>query len=96
LQPSADPVLCELLAALNSRPELRAGLIGHTDAVGAPAHNQDLSARRAATVLTWLVQHGIAAGRLQSSGVGAAQPIADNNAEPGRALNRRVEVKALN
>ena len=96
LQPSAEPVLRELLAALTSRPELRVDLIGHTDAVGPAAHNQDLSARRAGTVLTWLVQHGIAASRVQSSGRGSKDPIADNNSELGRALNRRVEVKALN
>jgi outer membrane protein OmpA-like peptidoglycan-associated protein len=96
LQPSAEPVLRELLAALNSRPELRVDLIGHTDAVGSAAHNQDLSTRRAATVLTWLVQHGIVPSRLQSSGRGSTEPIADNTSELGRALNRRVEVKALN
>ena len=96
LQPSAEPVLRELLAALNSRPDLRVSLAGHTDAVGSPAHNQELSARRAATVLTWLVQHGIVASRLQSSGLGSKEPIGDDSTEPGRALNRRVEVKALN
>ena len=95
LQPSADRVLRELLAALTSRPELRAGLIGHTDAMGSAAHNQDLSARRAAAVMAWLVQHGVASFRLQSSGRGSAEPLADNASELGRALNRRVEVKAL-
>ena len=96
LQPSAEPVLRELLAALTGRPELRVSLVGHTDAAGSPPQNQDLSARRAATVLTWLVQHGIVASRLQSSGLGSKEPIADNGSELGRALNRRVEVKALN
>ena len=86
----------ELLAALNARPDLRVNLIGHTDATGAPAHNQDLSARRAATVVAWLVQHGVPPSRMQSGGLGASAPIADNATELGRAQNRRVEVKALN
>jgi uncharacterized caspase-like protein/outer membrane protein OmpA-like peptidoglycan-associated protein len=96
LQPSAEPVLRELLAALSNRPELRVSLVGHTDAIGSAAHNQELSARRAATVLAWLVQHGVVPLRLQSSGLGSKEPIADNNSELGRALNRRVEVRALN
>ncbi len=96
LQPSAEPVLRELLVALDNRPELRVSLIGHTDGMGSPAHNQDLSARRAATVQTWLVGHGVGQSRLQSSGVGSREPIADDNTELGRALNRRVEVKAVN
>ena len=96
LQPSAELVLRDLLAALNGRPELRVDLIGHTDAVGSASHNQDLSARRAGTVLTWLVQHGIVPSRLHSGGRGSTEPIADNKSELGPALNRRVEVKALN
>lgn len=95
LQHSAEPVLRELLSALNSRPELRVDLIGHTDAVGSAAHNQDLSARRAVTVYTWLVQRGVDPSRLRSSGRGFAEPIADNASVVGRALNRRVEVRAL-
>jgi outer membrane protein OmpA-like peptidoglycan-associated protein len=87
--------LRELLSALNSRPELRVDLIGHTDAVGSAAHNQDLSARRAVTVYTWLVQRGVDPSRLRSSGRGFAEPIADNASVVGRALNRRVEVRAL-
>lgn len=95
LQPGAEPVLRELFTALSSRPDLRVDLIGHTDAVGAVAYNQDLSARRAATVQAWLVQRGITPSRLRSSGRGFAEPIGDNGSDAGRALNRRVEVRAL-
>jgi outer membrane protein OmpA-like peptidoglycan-associated protein len=95
LQPNAEPVLRELLATLNSDPGLRVDLIGHTDSTGTSPHNRDLSERRAATVYAWLVRNGIARDRLRSSGRGMAEPIADNGTPEGRALNRRVEVKAL-
>jgi outer membrane protein OmpA-like peptidoglycan-associated protein len=96
LQPSSDKVLNELLSTLTASPELRVDLIGHTDSVGNGPHNQDLSERRAAAVYLWLVQHGIARERLHSSGRGFLEPIATNDTDQGRALNRRVEVKALN
>jgi outer membrane protein OmpA-like peptidoglycan-associated protein len=96
LQSSSDKVLKELLAALQQSPELKVDLIGHTDSVGNSQHNQDLSERRAASVYLWLSQHGIARERLHSSGRGFLEPIATNDTNEGRALNRRVEVKAVN
>jgi outer membrane protein OmpA-like peptidoglycan-associated protein len=96
LQPSSTPVLSELLAALSQRPELKVDLIGHTDDTGSDAHNQDLSRRRAAAVYLWLVEHGISRERLHSEGRGFLEPIATNETAAGRALNRRVEVKAVN
>lgn len=96
LQPSSDPVLKELLATLQASPALKVDLIGHTDSVGSGPHNQELSERRAATVYLWLVQRGIARERLHSGGRGFLEPIAANETNEGRALNRRVEVKAVN
>jgi outer membrane protein OmpA-like peptidoglycan-associated protein len=95
LQPSAEPVLRELLTTLQNDPGLRVDLIGHTDSNGSSAHNQDLSDRRAATVYLWLTRKGIARDRLRSSGRGFTEPLADNATAEGRALNRRVEVKAM-
>jgi outer membrane protein OmpA-like peptidoglycan-associated protein len=95
LQPSSAPVLDELATTLKAIPDLKVDLIGHTDAVGSDAHNQDLSKRRAASVYLWLVQHGIARDRLQSEGRGFLEPIATNETADGRALNRRVEVKTI-
>ena len=54
--------------------------------------NQGLSQRRADSVKTFLVQQGIASGRIVSSGKGERQPVADNQSEGGRQQNRRVEV----
>jgi outer membrane protein OmpA-like peptidoglycan-associated protein len=95
IRPDAERVLQELLAALRDDPALRVELVGHTDATGGPVHNLDLSVRRAQSVQQWLVAHGIAANRLRSSGRGMTEPIAANDTADGRALNRRVEVRAV-
>ncbi|MCW2241613.1 LCCL domain-containing protein [Azospirillum canadense] len=95
LQPNAEPVLRDLLKALRGDPGLRLELVGHTDATGTAGHNQDLSERRALTVFTWLARNGIERDRLKASGHGRMEPIADNETAQGRALNRRVEAKAL-
>jgi outer membrane protein OmpA-like peptidoglycan-associated protein len=89
-------VLQELLATLQGAPELKVELIGHTDSQGSAPYNLDLSQRRAAGVYLWLIQHGVESGRLRSDGRGLMEPIADNDTDAGRALNRRVEVKAIN
>jgi outer membrane protein OmpA-like peptidoglycan-associated protein len=94
--PSSEPVLQELLATLKGDGALRVILIGHTDNQGSAPYNLDLSQRRAAAVYLWLIQHGMDSGRLRSDGRGLMEPIADNATEWGRALNRRVEVKAMN
>ena len=94
--PSSEPILQELLATLQGDRALRVELIGHTDSQGSAPYNLDLSQRRAASVYLWLVQHGVESGRLRSDGRGLMEPIADNATDSGRALNRRVEVKAVN
>jgi outer membrane protein OmpA-like peptidoglycan-associated protein len=93
--PSSEPILQELLATLQGDGTLRVMLIGHTDNQGGAPYNLDLSQRRAAAVYLWLIQHGVDSGRLRSDGRGLMEPIADNATEWGRALNRRVEVRAI-
>jgi outer membrane protein OmpA-like peptidoglycan-associated protein len=64
---------------------------GHTDNTGAMDYNQGLSERRASAVANYLgSHHNIAAGRLLLKGYGETKPIASNDNEKGRALNRRV------
>jgi outer membrane protein OmpA-like peptidoglycan-associated protein len=92
----AVPVLIELRDALRADPEMRVAVIGHTDNVGGPAANRPLSQRRAEAVRTWLAAQGIEAGRLRAEGRGQDQPIAENNTEIGRALNRRVQITRVN
>lgn len=68
---------------------------GHTDNVGRAAANTRLSLRRAEAVRTALISRGVAADRLVAQGVGAADPIATNGSEQGRARNRRIEIRTL-
>lgn len=68
-------------------------LSGHTDAKGSDSYNQNLSERRAASVRQYLVGKGIASSRMTSVGHGESQPVATNETDEGRALNRRVELK---
>ena len=90
---SSGPALDRLLAALQAAPGLAVDIEGHTDADGSDAYNLDLSARRAASVVAWLVQRGIAPARLGPVGKGEAEPVAANTTADGKALNRRVEVR---
>ena len=70
-------------------------IIGHTDNMGTDEYNQNLSIRRSAAVVTWLVAKGIKRDRLISSGFGSSQPISTNFTSLGRSQNRRVEIKVL-
>ena len=91
LLPSSIVELNKLLELLNSNPETRIQINGHTDNVGSVEDNQSLSEARANAVMNWLIEKGINAGRLKSSGFGESRPIADNDTEAGRASNRRTE-----
>jgi OOP family OmpA-OmpF porin len=78
---------------LADNPGMTIALVGHTDAVGALDGNIRLSKRRAASVRDRLVEaHGIAANRIEAEGVGYLAPIASNQSDETRGLNRRVEV----
>jgi outer membrane protein OmpA-like peptidoglycan-associated protein len=84
--------LNRLVGFLNQNPGRKVEVEGHTDNVGSEDANLGLSQRRADSVKSFLVQQGIDAGRVVSSGKGEHQPVSDNESEGGRQRNRRVEV----
>jgi OmpA-OmpF porin, OOP family len=92
LKPESDAVLEKVHDLLGKDSALKLEVQGHTDDVGTDAYNQTLSEARAASVVAWLTQHGIASGRLSSKGYGKMMPVADNKTDEGRAKNRRVEI----
>ena len=93
VKPESAPALEEVVKLLKQNAAMKVYVVGHTDNVGAAAGNLDLSKRRAAAVAQMLVtKYGIAAGRLESFGAGPYAPLASNDNEAGRALNRRVEL----
>lgn len=95
LLPESYPELLRLVAVLNANPQLEIKLLGHTDNVGDPAKNQILSEQRIQTVMTYLQRAGIAAARLSGQGFGGTKPIAPNDQEATRQLNRRVEFEIV-
>jgi outer membrane protein OmpA-like peptidoglycan-associated protein len=70
-------------------------IYGHTDSTGSEAYNQDLSERRAGSVADYLETRGVRGARIGTRGFGELQPIASNDTEQGRAVNRRVEIKIV-
>lgn len=77
---------------LNQYPETTMMIAGHTDSVGSESSNQVLSERRAEAVKNALTAQGVSSSRMRTVGYGEGQPIADNNTEAGRQMNRRVTV----
>jgi OmpA-OmpF porin, OOP family len=94
--PDSFPMLQEIANLLKANPGIKKMSInGHTDNRGGADLNKRLSQSRAESVMRWLTQHGVEAGRLEAHGYGLEQPIEDNNTEQGRAANRRVEFKIV-
>jgi outer membrane protein OmpA-like peptidoglycan-associated protein len=77
---------------LNQYPDTSIQVAGHTDTTGSEQTNQVLSERRAENVKNALVGQGVNPSRITTLGFGESAPIADNNTEAGRQLNRRVVI----
>lgn len=92
LQAGGTRSVTQLAEFLTRHPQRRAVIEGHTDSVGRRAANQDLSDRRAQSVLAALVDLGVGADRLHATGYGPDSPVASNASAAGRQMNRRVEV----
>ena len=86
------PHIQRIAGVLMQYPELTVVLDGHTDKAGTPDYNLKLGERRALAVRAALVQFGVDEWRLEYNSYGETMPVADNDTEAGRALNRRVEI----
>ena len=93
LEPDSADILDGVVAVLRQRPDAKAEIHGYTDARGSDAYNLKLSERRAASVVDYLVAHGIARDGLRAVGFGKDSPVASNDTAEGRAQNRRVTVQ---
>ena len=93
LKNNANKALIGALKAIESHPDTRILVEGHTDNVGNPVSNQQLSEKRAQSVKDWLViSSNVPESRFEVRGLGDTKPIADNQTEEGKAKNRRVEI----
>ena len=93
LKAESEPTLAEMAKFLKANAQAKVFIVGHTDGQGPLERNQRLSKDRAASVVKALASsHGIAGERMTPEGVGPLAPVAANDAEAGRAKNRRVEM----
>jgi OOP family OmpA-OmpF porin len=83
----------EVAIFLETHPQFNVKLEGHTDSKGGEVYNQKLSQARALAVGKALVDLGVEEPRVRAEGFGESRPVATNDTEEGRALNRRVEAK---
>jgi outer membrane protein OmpA-like peptidoglycan-associated protein len=95
IRKESNKLLDDAVKVLQQYPDLRIAITGHTDNVGEPGKNLELSQQRAAAVKEYFVGKGVDAGRIETRGAGAAEPIADNGTDQGRQQNRRIEFKLL-
>ena len=89
--PQSEQAMSDLANFLLENQTVTIHITGHTDAVGTDEANQILSEGRANAVRNDLIKRGVAAERMTAEGKGEKEPVADNDTEEGRQLNRRVE-----
>ncbi len=95
LKPQFYPALNTVAGTLREYHQTIVEVSGHTDSVGSDAANQTLSERRANAVAAYLTGQGVQQSRLEVVGMGERYPVASNDTDSGRALNRRVEIRLL-
>jgi len=89
------PTVKTLTTVLKAYPAVTVALEGYTDSMGDPSANKKLSLDRAGAVKDIMVKDGIAESRVTAEGRGDENPVASNDTEQGRALNRRLELVVL-
>jgi len=93
LKTESKPALDEISKLLKADPKLKLYVVGHTDNTGVFESNIQLSTERSIAVMHALItQYSVNADRLRSFGDGPTCPVATNETEEGKALNRRVEL----
>ncbi len=89
------PALDNVASTLAEYNQTIVEVSGHTDSVGSDAANQTLSVQRANAVGNYLIGRGLVRERFEIVGFGETRPVASNDTDSGRALNRRVEIRVV-
>lgn len=93
VKPESKAALAEMAKLLQQDAQLKVYVVGHTDNQGVLAQNIDLSQKRAEAVIKALsADYKVDAKRLSAKGIASYAPVASNDADAGRQLNRRVEL----
>lgn len=95
IRSSSYSSLNALAKLLIEKPTYGLRIDGHTDNVGTADKNLELSLQRANAVKTYLIDKGVAAGKLETNGYGLTKPVATNDTKEGRQKNRRVEMTVV-
>jgi len=95
LRPESFPELDRVVDFLKTSPKVEIELSGHTDDRGSDNYNLTLSQNRAKAVVDYFISKGIASARLIAKGYGETKPVATNETDEGRQLNRRVQFEIL-
>jgi outer membrane protein OmpA-like peptidoglycan-associated protein len=95
LRPESFLELDRVVKLLKENPAIEIEMSAHTDSRGADDYNFKLSDNRAKSVREYIISKGIDANRITSQGYGETKPVATNDTDEGRQMNRRVEFKIL-
>ncbi len=95
LNTQARLILNEFVEFMIVNHSLKVSIHGHTDNVGTPKSNLELSTNRSKSVFDYLIEKGISSDRLSHKGFGETNPLIDNDSEKNRAVNRRTEFYIL-
>jgi outer membrane protein OmpA-like peptidoglycan-associated protein/tetratricopeptide (TPR) repeat protein len=95
LRKDSDEDLKKILDFLIQYSDFKVEISGHTDSKGNERYNQKLSERRGAAVVKYMIQNGIPKERMVAKGYGEKKPLAPNETDEGRQMNRRTELKIL-
>ena len=92
IRPESFDLMNEITQVVQDNPRIKKiSIEGHTDSDGGTRYNKKLSQKRADSVMSYLVEHGVDEARLEAVGHGEDKPIATNDTEEGKEKNRRVE-----
>jgi outer membrane protein OmpA-like peptidoglycan-associated protein len=95
LKPESISELDNVVRLMNENPKMKVQINGYTDNVGTAEDNLKLSNGRALSVVNYLVAKGVKKERLSYKGFGESSPVATNDTEEGRTLNRRTELRVV-
>jgi outer membrane protein OmpA-like peptidoglycan-associated protein len=95
ISPESYPRLDAVVEYMTYKKSARIEISGHTDNQGNPKTNKALSEKRAQACRSYLIEKGIDGGRIEAHGYGDERPIASNDSDEGRQMNRRIEATEI-